>query len=184
MGFFILIILNNFLALFKANTIIIYNLVIKHSIKMKNIFLILSIITSTIVFAQINEGSDGLFYATNGTVYSGNYLEYYANGQKKVEMHITNGMKDGEITIYFEDGSINEKRNYKLNINDGLWQTFNAKNIKIAEANYLVGKKNGKWLVWDDNGILRFEMYYENGKKTSTWKMWDETGKLISEKTY
>lgn len=135
------------------------------------------------VSGQITE-RDGIFFDKNDNPYSGVYIEYYASGGKKVETTISNGVKNGVTTLFFEDGVINEVRYYKNNQMDGTWLTFDHNGIKTAEARYDAGIKEGKWFIWDEKGTLRYEMLYSKGNKAGVWKIWDESGKLVAEKTY
>ena len=59
---------------------------------MKIFLIVLTIFISSMSFAQIIEGTDGLFYNDKNELYTGNYAEYYANGQVKGEMSIKQGM--------------------------------------------------------------------------------------------
>lgn len=136
---------------------------------------------SLVTFAQLNKGEDGLYYDENKDLYSGLYIEFNSNGSKRVELPLKNGIKDGEVKLFFEDGSLNEIRSYKEGKMHGIWTMWNEQGTKIGVANYRNNLKDGEWLVWDENGVLRFSMYYEKGKKTGIWKMWDEKGTLISE---
>ena len=104
--------------------------------KIKNLLFVSVFLMSVSSFSQITEGEDGLYYSKDGTLYTGSYTEYYPSGQKKIEMTIQSGTKDGIITIFFEDGSVNELRSYKLNKKDGTWTTYNEKGQKIATAIY------------------------------------------------
>ena len=137
------------------------------------------------IFAQSIKEVDGKYYTSDSKLYSGHYISVYGNGNIKMEMHLTKGMKNGEVRVYFENGKINEIRSYRKNVMDGTWITYNENDIKVAIANYRKGKKHGDWKVWDESGKLIYEMYYENGKKAGTWKKYSpETGEVINERTY
>ena len=99
-------------------------------------------------------------------------------------MSLVDGMKEGAVKVYFENGTLSEIRSYKKNVMDGTWLTFNEKKVRIAEAHYLDGKKDGKWYIWDDNGKLIYELEYTNGEKTGSWKKYDTDGNVISERNY
>lgn len=135
-------------------------------------------------FAQILEDENGVFYADNSTPYNGTYKEYYLNGQTRLSIDIKEGIKDGEMYLYYEDGNINEVRSYKNNKMHGTWITYAPNNVKIAEATYNNGKKDGQWFIWDEKGTLRCEMFYKNGQKTGIWKMYDENGNLTDTKDF
>ena len=142
----------------------------------------------TILLAQANKiiQSDGLFFtdASQTKLYTGEYKEYFDNGELKLEMNIQNGKSEGAYIVYFQNGKPNEVRAYRNGNFHGVWKTFNEAGMLISQAEYRDNKKHGAWHIWDDSGIMRYEMHYDQGKKANIWYMWDEKGKLISEKKY
>ncbi len=150
----------------------------------QTIILFFLFIGSSHLFSQITEGTDGRYFDQNNKPYSGIHKEFWKNDILKLEMPLKKGLKDGEVILYFENGTKNEIRAYKKGQMHGTWITWDEKGNKIAEANYIKGKKNGKWFVWDENGTLRFDMTYKKGEKTGKWMMWDEKGVLIMEKSH
>jgi len=152
---------------------------------MKRFSLIFTILILTILSGyaqQINE-INGVYY-TNDKPYTGSYIANYDNGKPRIEMNLIDGLKNGAVKVYFENGELNEIRSYKRNIMDGTWLTYNENKVKVAEAHYLDGKKDGKWYIWDDNGKLIYELEYSAGEKTGTWKNYDKNGNLINERAY
>lgn len=146
-------------------------------------FLIAFVMIGFLTNAQDLTEANGLYYL-NSQLASGDIVTYYENDLVKMEMKVTNGMKDGEIRIYFENGTLNEIRGYKDNQMDGLWITYNKAGIKVAEANFKNGKKHGVWKIYSNEGALVYEMYYQNGEKTGIWKKFNTNGEIISTKTY
>jgi antitoxin component YwqK of YwqJK toxin-antitoxin module len=146
--------------------------------------IILLSILSTICFGQLTESEDGLYYDENNHLYTGSYIEFYGNGNKRIELNLINGLKDKQVFLYFEDGTTNEIRSYKAGKKDGTWEMWNEKGVKVGVANYKDNLKDGEWFIWDTNGILRFSMLYNKGKKDGSWKMWNEKGELINQIDY
>lgn len=158
---------------------------LKNNRKMKQIFLIATIITLFIsgLNAQEIEETNGLYFKNN-ELYTGKYSTYFENGQLKMNMKIVEGKKEGKIRIYFENGQLHEIRSYKNNQMHGKWTMYNEQNIKVSVARYNNGKKHRKWKIWNDNGVLLYELQYKNGEKTGTWKSYDEQGNLLNERKY
>lgn len=153
----------------------------------KKIGLVLSILFCLVVnhsFSQSIEEIEGLYYTTEGELYSGTYTEFYESGNKRIEMNLLEGKRNGKITLFFTNEQIQEVRSYVSGLMDGTWITWNDKSVKIAEANYKRNKKHGKWYIWDNNGVKRYEMEYNEGKKVGTWYIWDENGKIIKERKF
>jgi antitoxin component YwqK of YwqJK toxin-antitoxin module len=152
---------------------------------MKRLSILLGIIFLSLfsAFAQEIKEIDGVYFAGDSP-YTGLYTASFDNGKSRISMNLVDGLKEGEVKVYFENGDLNEIRSYKKNIMDGTWLTFNKNKIKIAEAHYLDGKKDGKWLIWDDNGNLIYELEYTAGEKTGLWKNYDKSGNLINQRSY
>jgi len=152
---------------------------------MKRFSLLLGIIFLTIfsAYSQKIKEIDGVYYK-GSKPFTGQHVTYHENGKQKIELNLTDGLKDGIVKVFFENGVINEIRSYKKNVMDGNWYTYNENNIKISEAHYLDGKKDGKWLIWDENGKIIYELEYTKGEKTGIWKNYDKTGNLLSERSY
>ena len=126
---------------------------------------------------------DGIYYHNN-KAYSGRYESKYENGNPHIQMILVNGLKDGEVQIYFESGQLNEVRSYSMNLMHGTWTTYNESGIKVGEANYQYDKKHGPWYIWNDQGKLIYELEYTEGEKTGVWKIYDENGKVVNERNY
>lgn len=133
--------------------------------------------------AQTISEIDGIYYE-NAIPYTGSYQIFHENNQVKMEMNLVDGLKDGDVKVYFENGTLNEIRAYSRNVMNGTWITYNSNNIKISEAHYLDGKKDGKWLIWNDEGVLIYELEYTEGNKTGIWKNYNEKGEFVSERNY
>lgn len=129
------------------------------------------------------EEKDGLYYK-NDMLYTGTHKEFYDNGNIRISMQVRDGVKEGEVVLYFENGKKKEVRSYKEGNKSGKWITWNKEGNKSALAFYDNNKKDSTWYIWDENGTKRFEMYYKEGKKSGTWKMWNEEGELINTREF
>lgn len=134
--------------------------------------------------SQISLGDNGLYYDKDQNPFSGQYKEYYDNGQVKQDMNLVNGKIDGKVTLWYRTGTVKETRMFKTGLRDGLWVSFNEQEKKTGEASYRDDQKDGPWKIWDENGVLRYEMYYRKGQKSGLWIMYDESGNKTSEKRY
>jgi len=87
---------------------------------------------------------NGLVYLPNETKpFTGGFVGWYPNGQKKEEVNYIDGKEDGKYTQWYENGT------------------------KWIEQYYKDGKKDGKYTRWDLNGTKKKEVNYIDGKKTS-----------------
>ena len=150
---------------------------LKNSMNMKK--LILAMLMILVAFSTTNAQkqtsniviSNGLYFsdASQTTLYTGEYKEFFDNNALKVEMNIKDGKPEGAYIVYFANGKPNEVRAYRNGEFHGVWRTYNESGMLISEAEYRKDKKNGTWHVWDESGIMRYEMQYADGKKSGTW---------------
>lgn len=135
-------------------------------------------------FSQVSLGDDGLYYGKDLQPFSGEYREYYDNGQVRQEMNLQKGRIDGKVTLWHRVGTIKEVRYYKAGLRDGQWVSFDEAGHKTGEASYKEDQKDGPWRIWDENGTLRYEMLYKKGQKAGLWIMYDAEGNKTGEKRY
>jgi len=84
---------------------------------------------------------NGIKYEVNSEVgFTGKYVEYYKNGQKKSELNYKNGKENGLDTRWYGNGQ------------------------KSYEGNYKNGKYDGLWTGWDINGQKQFETNPKDGE--------------------
>jgi len=150
----------------------------------KSILLLSLLFVITAAYSQVTLRDDGLYYDKEQKPFSGEYKEYYDNGQIRQEMVITDGRVNGEVVLWYRTGVKKEIRMFKSGLRDGLWVSYNEQGKKTGEASYKEDQKNGCWKIWDDHSVLRYEMFYHKGRKSGLWIMYDEEGKKISEKKY
>ena len=63
--------------------------------------------------AQVTIDEDGLYLNEHNELYTGTYIEFYTNGNKRIELSLNKGIVDGPVTLYFESGEVSEIRYYK-----------------------------------------------------------------------
>ena len=134
--------------------------------------------------AQDLTKKDGVFFNQDGDKYTGIYNTYFTSGEVEAKYHIEDGLLDGEVVFFHQDGAVKETGAYASGEKDGTWMQWNTEGIKTAQAEYVEGIKDGVWIVWDDQGNKRYHMVYQEGDKIDVWKIWDEQGNLLSERSY
>ena len=108
----------------------------------------------------------------------GPYKEFFLNGQIKLEVNYINGNKEGLMVIYYEDGRIRERSNYKINELHGLKETF-YKNTLFDEreltrkqqletrTRYYKGTKQGIDEKYQYDGTLLYKNCYMVGNEVN-----------------
>ena len=94
---------------------------------------------------------------------------FWENGQKYKERNFSifndrdgsgEGLLQGLMTMWYEDGQIMREQNYQKN----QW--------------------NGRETTWYRNGKKKYEGWHEKNLKVGEWYAWDEGGNLLSKKVY
>ena len=86
-------------------------------------------------------------------------LEWYENGQKKVEQTYKNGERDGLVTVWYENGQKREKGTSKNDKLDGLYTRWYENGQKEIEETHKDGKVVELIGRWNEDGIVRKEPF-------------------------
>ncbi len=126
----------------------------------------------------------GKYVEETGILFNGNLETAYLSGKTECIYEITDGVKDGKVAVYFENGSLKESGNYNVGKKNGEWVSYNQDGKIASIAFYRNDVKHGTWKICDDKGVVRSIQQYNNGKRTGTWKSFDAKGKLTESVTY
>jgi uncharacterized protein len=130
---------------------------------------------------QICKNGNGLFYQTwtdfvaDSTVYTirdsikqGHYISYlpFKKGYRKVaEGTFVNGLRQGEVTYYYETGEILVTQIYIDNKENGLRKEF-YKNGKLKEQGFQNQSiQDSIWSFYNSKGILEKKITYERNRQ-------------------
>jgi hypothetical protein len=82
---------------------------------------------------------------------------------------IKNGILHGPRVMYWSNGQLWLKGNYKDGELHGPWVNYYENGQLKAKGNYVNGEKDGPWLVYSRDGVLNalFSGTYRNGEKVS-----------------
>ena len=112
---------------------------------------------------------NGLKYEVNQEEpFTGKFVEYWGNGQKKTEEHYRNGKWDGLQTNWHENGQKSLEANFKNGELDGLAAEWYENGQKWREGNFKNGKEDGLRTVWHENGKKSSVKNYKNGELVET----------------
>ncbi len=101
----------------------------------------------------------GVKYEFNSeTPFTGKYVEYYKDGQKKFEEHLTLGKRHGLLTQWWGNGQKMQELNVKNGMNDGLFTSWYENGQKKEEVTWKGGRRTGLWTWWEPNGKKFEEM--------------------------
>ena len=134
------------------------------------------------LFSGIAKGEDIIYNSgdnieaklTNG-VLDGTLKAWYENGQLYYEIVFKNGELDGLQRDWYENGQLEFENNFKNGEYDGLVRHWNENGQLFYEGNYKNGEENGLFRDWRENGQLIFERVYKDDELISE-KCWNEDG--------
>jgi antitoxin component YwqK of YwqJK toxin-antitoxin module len=123
-------------------------------------------------FAEFRQ-KQGLQYERAGTQpYSGFYIQLDGNKRIRNLRHFQEGVMDGPVVSWRENGLKFHQGNYSLGKIDGIQSSWSENNTKILEQNYQMGKLDGLSVRWFRNGQKSSEQIFQNGKIVTAigWK--------------
>lgn len=92
---------------------------------------------------------------------------------------------DGEIRIYYQDGTLKKLRTYKDKKLDGKQQFFSKTGVKQSHKTFIDGKEVGESRLYYVNPhILQSLVQYKDGKKHGTSTSYFQNGELESEEMF
>ncbi|MBY0515330.1 MAG: hypothetical protein K2P81_00375 [Bacteriovoracaceae bacterium] len=87
-------------------------------------------------------------------------------------------VKEGKITLTFEDGTIAAEGEVLKSKRIGLWRHYYDNGRLLAEGNYQEGVKTGPWTFNYGNGDNRAQGKYTADMRNGIWKEWDRQGQM------
>ena len=111
-------------------------------------------------------------------------LEYYENGEKKVEGTLKNKKEDGLWIYWYANGQKKKEGKYNEGKEDGLWTSWHENGQKQSVQKYSDGKDDGLWIYWDKNGQKREEETYKWIERKGDKIWWDKNGQKWKQETY
>lgn len=83
--------------------------------------------------------------------------------------------------FFYENGQVSASENYENGVSQGLLVAYYEDGTKKREGNYLNGKRDGEWKYYYSNGAISAIGDYKEGNSTGVWKYYFDDGKLKSE---
>ncbi len=118
----------------------------------------------------------------------GNYdkdcFTWYENGQLHTANHYRKGNKEGRNEEYYENGQLKYLEEYSNALKDGVFKTWNTKNVLKEQITYSKGKRNGYTEYRNYEDSLRITGYYKNDEKDSIWNTYNTKEELVDTKKY
>lgn len=146
----------------------------------KNLFLL------TLIFLMVNAMFAQDFNKTDKQGRrQGQWVDFYANGQKRYEGQFKNDRCTGEFKYYDEKGNLKAINTFDRSGEKALNKTFDPNGTLVATGNYINQKKEGEWRYFSrDNGKLILVEENKNGKIHGNSTVYYETGMIMMERQF
>ncbi|MDN3581329.1 hypothetical protein [Mucilaginibacter flavus] len=151
--------------------------------KIKIVLLFVALLACKQSFSQVDMKDlhevDGKIYTKTNTLYTGDFFANGKSGTLKVKGSIKNGLPDGLVIGYFDNG----KKNFELTMKDGkrdgpVKEYFESGNLK-AEMNIVNELRDGQSLTYYETGEKHTEATFKNGVEVGDFIEYDKLGKVI-----
>ncbi|WP_241480659.1 toxin-antitoxin system YwqK family antitoxin [Psychroserpens mesophilus] len=121
----------------------------------------------------------------NGRLYSGKWIYYHnkSDGILTTEYYNDNGKLEGEKIVFYPNGNIAEKSNYKDGNLEGSSKWYSEKGLLLKDFLYENNELHGLSKYYDANGIILAEGQYQKGRKHGIWNYYED-GKLKETKDH
>lgn len=94
---------------------------------------------------------------------TGNWVEYFPNGQLKKSVNYVDGEIEGLYLEYYENGKIKTQENYKNGYVEGEKIQYYPNGVAHIVGAYVHSRKSGLWSTYDSLGQLIEQVRFENG---------------------
>lgn len=88
-----------------------------------------------------------------------------------------------EVVFKNDKGQIEQIGQMSENLKIGKWTAFYENGSIFSEGNFDKGRKNGMWTTYSPTGVKLSQVKYIKGKKHEGW-MYDMKGNLIEKKIF
>ena len=97
---------------------------------------------------------------------------------------LVDGMRHGAWTEWHWNGQRSERRNYELDLEDGVSEAWHEDGTRRLRANFKLGREDGLSESWHPNGQLQSEQVFNQGVPDGPYRAWAPNGQLVEEGAY
>ena len=105
-------------------------------------------------------------------------LQYWSNGQKKVEGAYKGTDAMGKWTWWYANGNKEMEGTFEHGVGQGTWTWFHMNGNKMQQGKYKVGIKEGEWLAWYPTGDLLVVGHLKDGRYQGKFTFYYDWGEL------
>ena len=113
-----------------------------------------------------------------GRLYTGPYIDYYANGKMQGRGRLVNGQLEGERIIYYPNGNIKSWLNYESGQRHGTFKEYYKNGALLQEGEFSYGKISKAAKHYFSNGQVKQEVKPKRVTGYDTVVVYFSTGKV------
>jgi antitoxin component YwqK of YwqJK toxin-antitoxin module len=118
------------------------------------------------------------------TPYEGLLTIYYKNGSIEEKLYYRNGLKDGSRNTFHENGKPFEVETYKDGKLEDLFRGYYDNGLLWWEGYASNGKRDGSITVFYESEKVKYIGQYKSDSKEGLWKYYDENGAKDKKECY
>ncbi len=103
------------------------------------------------------------------------YFSFYDKSVTARENYIK-GIRNGISVMFYDNGDISEKIEWKNNMKSGIWEQYFKGNIPKLKATFAYNKLEGEFLVYYTNGKPYLTGLYKDDLREGRWTFYNEDG--------
>lgn len=91
---------------------------------------------------------------------NGMAVEYYSNGQIKIQGHLDHGVREGKWESFFEDGKRWSESTYKEGTLHGPTKAYYSNGTLMYTGKFIEGSREGQWVFYKEDGTIDYKIDY------------------------
>jgi antitoxin component YwqK of YwqJK toxin-antitoxin module len=115
---------------------------------------------------------------------TGYWEKYYENRQLEARGTLINGVSDGEIKGWFQNGKLQIIQHVKKTMLDGQQMDYYENGSQKTIQHYKMGVRDGRQIAYYENGKLQLDANVKDGNLDGERKIYSKDGKLTSDEIY
>ena len=115
--------------------------------------------------------------------FTGVLISYHDNGNLKDRFFVLDGILDGPVEIYYEDGQLKIRGSLKYGEENGPVEFYENGRL-VSKGSMKDGKPSWPWEYYYESGELMTIGSYKDGQQLGIWNIYRENGQVLSPTCY
>jgi len=125
------------------------------------------------------EWNNGAWYF-RGSMYTGQFIDYYYSGRKQGDGMIRNGKAEGLRKIYYQNGNVSAEKYFVNGIENGPKTLYYEDGSLMQKGEVVNGNEEGVWEMYFPNGQVKQRSTFKNGTMHGETTVFYSTGKVLA----